>query len=138
MTEIRLITEPTVIVPERQVNPVDPETLRFAATLMCMSCRRFATGVAPGAGSDGQAIDVVESFFARYPTVLPSEPPHEVPKSKTSFWHRGIDDDRRVFWHRGIDGDRWVEWPCEASQIWEYLKSEKAKGNADDRNSTDH
>lgn len=49
----------------------DAESLRFAATLMCPSCRAFS-----GKPSE---------------YVVPTEPPHRVANSSYPFWHRGID-----------------------------------------------
>lgn len=72
----------------------DAATLRFAATLVCESCRLYATG---GAENEDRAI-------------VPIEPPHRETDSKY------------LFWHRGRDGHRPVEWPCGAEDIWAYLE----------------
>ena len=70
------------------------DSLRLAATLVCESCRLFATG---GAENVDRAI---------VPTALP----HKVLGSRYLYWHRGLDD------------ARWREWPCGAADIWEYLE----------------
>jgi len=77
------------------VSLVDPETLRFAATLVCESCRLFATG---GAENEDRAI-------------VPTKPPQKMTGSKY------------LYWHKGRDGYRPVEWPCQAASIWAYLES---------------
>ena len=73
----------------------DPETLRFAATLVCGACRAYADPTNEAATED---------------CVVPSAPPHRVPNSKYRYWHRGLDE------------QTWHEWPCAAEDIWEYLR----------------
>ena len=72
----------------------DVDALRFAATLVCESCRLYATG---GADNEDRAI-------------VPTELPHKAINSKYLYWHRGLDEQRTV------------EWPCQAEDIWAYLE----------------
>lgn len=72
----------------------DADSLRFAATLVCESCRLYATD---GAENEDNAI-------------VPTQLPHKVAGSK---WR---------YWHRGLDVGHWAEWPCGAADIWEYLE----------------
>lgn len=78
---------------------VDPDTLRFAAALVCASCQAYAAAAGLEYGK-----------IATQKNATPTALPHEVERSAYRFWHRGM------------DGCRPVEWPCNASTIWVFLK----------------
>jgi hypothetical protein len=75
-----------------------PDSLIFAATLICESCRLYETG---GSENEDRAI-------------VPTGRPREVTQSRVKFWHYGPDDGHQA------------EWPCQASPIWEYLAGRDA------------